>query len=238
MHPAPDDDIACRYPDDEPIQAQLFSAGEGDAWLRRNRDHLEAFRLEDDHIFRAVQAAGLTPQRILDLGCSLGTRLSSFCSHFRADGLGIDPSTEAIAEAQARDPDRDWQIGTIDHFTRPDGTFDLVILSFVLHWVDRRLLLSSLAAIDACVGEHGCVVIADFLPDFHQRRPYHHLPDHDVYTYKADYAAMLTATGLYRPLLRQTLVYPAFTPPVPGCIDTRAQVAVLERLTTEDIPIV
>lgn len=218
-------------------QEDVFSAGEGDAWLARNRAHLEAYDLEGDPVARAIQAAGLTPRSIADLGCSLGTRLSALCARHGARGVGVEPSASAVAAARARDGDRTWLEGTLDrHPPLPGAPFDLVVVSFVLHWVDRRRLLASLAAVDAAVAEGGCLLIADFLPDFPQRRSYHHLPDAGVFTFKNDYPAMLLATGLYRPLLRQVFDYPDWSPARPGG-EVRAQVAVLERIRPEAIPL-
>jgi SAM-dependent methyltransferase len=216
-------------------QAQVFSAGEGDAWLARNRAHLQGYDLAADPVAAAVAECGLQPRRILDYGCSLGTRLSALCATYGANGAGVEPSAQAIAAATARDPDRTWVVGTLDAHPPLQGTFDLVILSFVLHWVDRRLLLASLANLDRHVADGGCIVLADFLPDHPQRREYHHLAGQGVFTYKNDYPAMLAATGVYRLLLRRTLAYPGFTPARPGPGD-RAVVAVLERITPDLIP--
>ncbi len=215
-------------------QATTFAAGEGDAWYTRNRSHLAAYDLAQDPVARALVAAGLQPRTILDLGCSSGTRLATLCRHYGAAGTGVEPSAAAISEARARDPQLTWHVGTLDAHPPLAGTFDVVIVSFVLHWVDRRRLLSSLAAVDAGVAEGGCLVISDFLPEHPLRREYHHLAGQGVFTYKNDYPAMFLSTGLYRPLLRQTLDYPGFTPAVPGTAD-RAQVAVLERLPASAI---
>lgn len=218
-------------------QTQTFAGGEGDAWFARNQSHLEAYDLEHDPVACAIHAAGIAPKRILDLGCSSGTRLSALCRRHAAHGTGIEPSVSAVALAQARDPRLTWHVGTLDaHPTLPER-FDLVIVSFVLHWIDRRRLLASLAALDAAVAEGGCVVIADFFPDFPQRREYHHLAGQEVFTYKNDYPAMLIATGLYRPLVRQTLRYPDYRPAQPGTVDC-CQVAVLERLAPASITLV
>lgn len=48
----------------------------------------------------------------------------------------------------------------------------------------------------------GYLVLSDFLPDFNQRRWYHHLPDKKVYTYKQDYPAIFLASGLYKEVTR------------------------------------
>ena len=232
-----------------PIQATTFADGEGDAWYTRNRAHLAAYDMTNDPVARAITAAGLKPRSILDLGCSSGTRLTALCRHHRAQGTGVEPSAAAIEEARTRDPHVTWQVGTLDAHPPLQGPFDLVVVSFVLHWIDRRRLLTSLAALDAEVADGGCVVISDFYPEHPLRREYHHLTGQGVFTYKNDYPAMLLSTGLYRPLLRQTLDYPSFGPAQVGTSDgeqvdrkqadrkqaDRAQVAVLERIPASAI---
>ncbi len=215
-------------------QATTFAGGEGDAWYTRNRSHLSAYEVEVDPVARAIAATGLKPRSILDLGCSSGTRLAALCRRYTATGTGVEPSAAAISEARIRDPQLTWHVGTLDAHPQLSTTFDVVIVSFVLHWVDRRRLLTSLAAIDACVADGGCLVISDFLPEHPLRREYHHLAGQGVFTYKNDYPAMLLSTGLYRPLLRQSLDYPGFAAAVPGSTD-RAHVAVLERLPASAI---
>ena len=216
-------------------QADIFSSGEGDAWFARNRLGQAAYDPERDPLGRFIAAAGLAPRSILDLGCSAGVRLSAWCQHYGAIGAGIDPAEAAIADARRRDPQQTWLVGTLDRHPPLTRTFDLVIVSFVLHWVDRRLLLASLAGIDAAVATGGHVLIADFSTDFPVRREYHHLAGQGVYTYKNDYPAMLLATGLYRPVFRQVLAYPSYAPVTPADHD-RVQVALLERVAPDTIP--
>lgn len=215
-------------------QSKVFSAGEGDAWFARNRHGLVAFDINQDPVARSIAASGITPRSILDLGCSAGTRLSALSQHYGATGAGIDPSAAAIAEARARDPQHAWHVGTLDDHPLLQHRFDLVVVSFVLHWVDRRLLLKSLTGIDAVVANGGHVVISDFCTDHPVRREYHHLAGQGIFTYKNDYPAMLLATGLYRPVFRHILAYPDCTPVRSGMRD-RVQLAVLERIKPDQI---
>ena len=215
-------------------QDAVFRTGEGDAWLARNRAHLETYAMDADPLARALAWAGLRPRRILDLGCSLGTRLSTWCDGFPAEGCGVDPSAGAIAAAAARDPARRWQVGTVDQPGALPWRADLVVLSFVLHWIDRDRLLAALAAIDAALEPGGHVLIHDFWPERPERRAYHHLPGAGVFTWKADYPAMLEATGLYQPVQRQALAYPGWGPAAAG--DVRSLLALLRRRRADEIP--
>lgn len=62
----------------------------------------------------------------LDVGCGEGR----FCRMLRAQGIdavGIDPTPELIARAEALDPDGDYRIGRAERLAFEDGRFDLVI---------------------------------------------------------------------------------------------------------------
>lgn len=85
-----------------------------------------------------------------------------------------------------------------------DGQFDLVIVNYVMHWIDRSTLARSICSIDNFVKDGGLLLLGDFLPDYQQRRRYHHLPQKHVFTYKQDYPGIFTSLGLYKELARFT----------------------------------
>lgn len=71
-------------------------------------------------------------------------------------------------------------------------------MNYVLHWIDRRNLIRSIAEVDRLVVDGGFLIIGDFFPANATRVPYHHHPGHGVYTYKQDYAAVFLASRLYK----------------------------------------
>jgi len=77
------------------------------------------------------------------------------------------------------------------------GSFDLIIVNFVFHWIDRANLLRSMAEIDRLLEDSGYLIIGDFLPSNLTKVQYHHMEDPKIYTYKQNYAATFTASGLY-----------------------------------------
>ncbi len=188
-----------------PIQQdEIFRTGEGDAWFRRNAASLDAHAGHDwilDTLARlqARERFGTA----CEVGCASAWRLARLPEVLPAvtRRAGFDLSEDAIRHGRARDGALDLRVGAA---SEPpfDEQFDLVIVSFVLHWIDRALLTRSLAAIDALVAPGGFLVVADFLPDSPCRRRYHHRDDVALYTYKQDYAAVFTATNLYREVSR------------------------------------
>jgi SAM-dependent methyltransferase len=121
----------------------------------------------------------------------------------------MDASREAIAAGSEAYPGLDLRHGVLSQipFQNP---FDLVIVNFVLHWIDRELLAISVSEIDRLVAPSGYLVLGDFLPDRPTRRHYHHLPGAAVYTYKQDYAQMFMALGFYEEIDRVTFSHDNF----------------------------
>ncbi len=87
------------------------------------------------------------------------------------------------------------------------GSFDVVIVSFVFHWVARKRLAGSVAAVDALLRDGGALIIADFLPDRPCARRYHHREDIAMYTYKQDYTRCFTALGTYSEEQREVFAH-------------------------------
>lgn len=140
---------------------------------------------------------------VAEVGCSNGYRLEHIRREFGAVCCGFDASKEAIEAGKKLYPNIEFVHSTVAEIESPN-LYDLVICNFVLHWVDRKTLLTSVAKIDTLVQPGGIIVLGDFLPDYQQRRRYHHLPGMDIYTYKQDYGNIFTASGLYKELYRHT----------------------------------
>ena len=188
------------------VQDDVFSKGEGDAWFERNAKALAA---PERHDWVLTNLARLAPaerlRSVCEVGCSNGWRLARLNESLPAvqRRAGFDLSESAIRDGMRMDSTLDLRVGPAS--APPfEEQFDLVIVSFVLHWVDRSMLSRSLAAIDALVVPGGVLVVADFLPDSQCRRRYHHRQDVALYTFKQDYAKAFTGMGLYRELQRST----------------------------------
>jgi SAM-dependent methyltransferase len=87
--------------------------------------------------------------RILDLGCGLAVLGSQLLAGGCASYLGIDGSTKmvAAASAQVQDAGGEVRLGTIEEFSAPPGSYDLIVSRMALHYVgDIRGALSACAA--------------------------------------------------------------------------------------------
>jgi len=187
-------------------QDDIFSRKEGNAWFRRNQASLDN-PAKIDWPLAVFEMLGDTKgvRNVAELGCANGYRLARLYSNLPAKGrfVGVDASEEAISDGRKRYPHLELHTGTLAELP-VSGPFDLVIVNFVLHWVDRETLVRSIAEIDRLTADDGLLLIGDFLPDVPQRRRYHHYSDTKVYTYKQDYAAIFTSFGTYKEIVRVT----------------------------------
>jgi SAM-dependent methyltransferase len=180
-------------------QGAVFLHGEGDAWFLRNRQHLaDEGHGEQDPVVRLLDGAGVRPTAALEVGASNGWRLAALVRRFGCAATAVEPSPLAVRDGEARFSAVRFVRGQAhDLAGLADGSFDLAVVNFVLHWVDRRALLRSVAEIDRVLRDGGWLVVGDFDPPAPQRVRYHHRPDADVWTYKQDYPAIWLASELY-----------------------------------------
>jgi SAM-dependent methyltransferase len=192
-------------------QTGVFVEFEGDNWYRRNRSALAQFDPSADPAIQMLRQYGLTPRSVLEIGASNGFRVDAIVQTTSARGVAVEPSSEAIADGRQRYPAVEFVQGAA-HSVPLDDAFDLVIANFMFHWVDRALLFRSAAEIDRLVADGGFLLIGDFAPSTRVRVRYHHLPDHEVFTYKQNYAELFAASGLYQEVGVATFGHPGHSP--------------------------
>jgi SAM-dependent methyltransferase len=210
-------------------QTDIFSADEGDRWFRRNQASLNDAH-GGDHVIAMLSRWTEREQvrSVCELGCGNGWRLASIGERFPAIQrlAGCDVSAEAIADGRSRWPGLELAVGSLDR-TAIHGLFDVVIVSFVFHWVARDRLAASIAAVDALVACGGALILADFLPDRPCARPYHHRSDVELFTYKQDYARCFTGLGNYSEIEREIFSHDGLAGPIDE--QDRAMCALLSK---------
>ena len=178
------------------LQDRLFSDFEGDRWFERNRTALNAFDPVADLPLKLIGLYGLTPQRVLEIGAANGFRLAAIHERTGAETVAVEPSAQAVLNGRASFPFITFIRGTASAVPLRDS-FDLVIVNFVFHWIDRQSLLRAVAEADRLVSDGGYLLVGDFQPANQLQVRYHHLTTKEVFTYKQNYAAMFLASGLY-----------------------------------------
>lgn len=217
-------------------QDVIFAQSEGNAWYRRNAAKLGSVDRPDAllDMARLLPAARREAIRsVCDIGCANGERLARFARLLpNATRLcGFDASSEAVAAGMARFEGLDLRPALAD--SPPfEGPFDLVTISFVLHWVDRKRLARTIAAVDGLVADGGLLILSDFLPDQPCSRRYHHRQDVELFTFKQDYSAAFSGLGLYREIGRHIFSHDAAGVELDGSEDqARAMCAMFVKST-------
>jgi ubiquinone/menaquinone biosynthesis C-methylase UbiE len=186
-------------------QDQIFKE-EGNEWFKRNKEAINNH--PRNRITDYVNQVGLKPKKILDIGCSNGYLLNALTKITGAEGHGIEPGKNAIKDGETEFPNLKFKEGfSHDLSEYQDNSFDLVVTSFILHWVDRSKLLQTVAEIDRVLSEKGHLIIQDFDPTYPCRTKYHHLPTEEVYTYKQQYWNIFTSSFLYNEIFLQEFLH-------------------------------
>ena len=180
-------------------QDEVFLQGEGDRWLNRNKAAItDPEYLIKDHVIGLMMTMNLAPKNVVEIGASNGWRLHEIARRFGSRVTAVEPSIQAIEDGQTRFPSVQFLRGTASELPLDSqARFDLAIVNFVLHWVDRSTLLRSVAEIDRVLADGGLLLIGDFYPSMPERVRYHHLPDQEVWTYKQNYGDIFLASNLY-----------------------------------------
>ncbi len=180
------------------MQDRAFLDGEADAYHQRNH-HKYAALIEKDPPLSVLSAAGIRATRVLEIGAATGWRLEEIRRRYGAECWGIEPSRQAAEEGKRLYPGITIYHGILDNIYLSTASFDLIVLSFVLHWVPREKLLATLAEVDRMLADGGHLIISDFWVPEPTKVPYHH--QEGLWTYKARYCEMFELTGRYLTLI-------------------------------------
>jgi len=126
-----------------------------------------------------VRNALLQPgENVLDVGCGTGgvTIPAKLQVGKNGRAAGIDPSPEMIAVARRKAGraglEIDFRVGVIESLPFPDGTFDAVTSSLMMHHLPEHLQVKGLAEIKRVLKPGGRLLIADMIRPgtfFHKR---------------------------------------------------------------------
>jgi ubiquinone/menaquinone biosynthesis C-methylase UbiE len=117
---------------------------------------------------QTVELAHIQPgERVLEVGCGTGDVALAASAYVGSSSAvaGIDPSPEMIAVARAKAARTaravDFQVGVIEALAFPDGTFDVVLSSLMMHHLPDDLKREGLAEIARVLKPGGRVLIVD-----------------------------------------------------------------------------
>jgi ubiquinone/menaquinone biosynthesis C-methylase UbiE len=200
-----------------PPQEELFLQSEGDAWFRRNVASLTGEGHARSDLLSARAITLVSPSSaVVDVGASNGWRAAALQEATGATVIAVEPSAAAIEDGKGRYPRVRFVQGVAGELPLPTNSADLVLVSFVLHWLDRSRLLAAVAEIDRILRDGGHLLLSDFLPEVPTRVAYHHRPEAGAWTYKQDYAQLFLAGGLYSEVERVVIDHRSGQPAEPG----------------------
>jgi ubiquinone/menaquinone biosynthesis C-methylase UbiE len=196
-------------------QKKAFLEYEADLWFERNKKVVENYKIEEDLVFNLLKKYDISPEKILEIGCSSGYRLNGLKGFYpNADIYGIDPSNSAIAYGKELYPHVHFDRATADQLPYLTKQFDLVIVGFVFYVIDRELLLSSISEIDRVLSDKGFLIIVDFFSEKSLKNEYAHISDFKAYSFKQKYESIFTETHLYQLMDKSTVNHQTRKPDV------------------------
>jgi ubiquinone/menaquinone biosynthesis C-methylase UbiE len=140
-----------------------------------------------------VARADLRPgHRVLEIGCGPGGLLAAIARE-RPDAavVGLDPDPDALARAARRAPGATLVPGTAAAVPEPDGSFDRVLSSFMLHHLAPDEQRAALAEAARVLRPGGQVHVVDVSPAARGPMARRMLAHHGA----VDVAALLTGAG-------------------------------------------
>lgn len=185
-------------------QDKIFKQTEGDNWFKRNRYALNKKGLKSDVVLKLIKLFEIQPRKVLELGCANGYRLDYIKKRYCSMCFGVDCSKEAIECGRNRYKNIRLYCGGVEDLNFKKAFFDLVIINFVFHWIDRKLIKAAVYEADRVLKDKGKIIVGDFYPLYPVKKPYHHIKDKKVYTYKDDYSKMFENLGYYQNIGRIT----------------------------------
>ncbi|HEU0337249.1 MAG TPA: methyltransferase domain-containing protein [Gaiellaceae bacterium] len=110
-----------------------------------------------------VEVLAVRGGRVLDVGCGTGALAAALAERAHARVWGVDTSAEMLEVARGRVPRAvGLKQGRAEELPFRDGWFDAVVLSLVVHLVDRRPAFAEAARV---LGPGGRLGIATFAPE-------------------------------------------------------------------------
>jgi ubiquinone/menaquinone biosynthesis C-methylase UbiE len=122
------------------MRAMTTSLSHDSRHLAEAYDRLSDVQLESGKRL-AVEIGISAGERVLDVGCGTGRLAQWLAERVGASDavVGIDPLEERVALARARAPGIRFEVGRAEELgALSDGSFDVVCMSSVFHWIGDR----------------------------------------------------------------------------------------------------
>jgi 2-polyprenyl-3-methyl-5-hydroxy-6-metoxy-1,4-benzoquinol methylase len=146
----------------------------------------------------------LKDKRVLEIGCFIGDLLNELKRKYNCSVCGIEPSSLACKFAKKHFKliiNNSTFLKSKFFLLKKENfqKFDLIIIDDVLSWIDRSVILSTLAVVDWMLKPKGIVFLRDFSPPTPFALKNHHWKKEKIYNFKQAYGhkKILLETGKY-----------------------------------------
>jgi ubiquinone/menaquinone biosynthesis C-methylase UbiE len=174
-------------------QTQVFIDTLGNQWLANNREIIGKRDPVDDLISEVRLPLGGS---VLEVGCSNGWRLKNLREKYGCDIYGIDPSEDAVKEAN----EPTIVGGTADRIPFSDLSFDTIIMGFCLYVVHPSEWFKVLVETDRALKVNGHLIIYDFTTPRSFKRALINERD-DMFQYIMDWPKLWQINPLYQKIV-------------------------------------
>jgi SAM-dependent methyltransferase len=168
-------------------QKTIFQNSEGNSWYSRNQKTLRTLSGQRTPVAQTIERIAKTygtqnKLKLLEIGCSDGTRLEWLSNNLNVEVSGLEPSKVAV-DAGVK---KGFNIveGTADSLPFSNNSFDVVVFGFCLCWCDREDLFRIAQEADRVAAQKSWIVIHDFYAETPVKNEYHHAPG--LFSYKMD----------------------------------------------------
>lgn len=177
-------------------QNEIFFSIEADNYYERNKKEISSLKAEEDIPLRILGLYKIIPKKVLEIGCMNGYRLNFIKEKYNSECIGLEPSKKAVDEGNKSFKDIKIIHGIFSEIPLKEK-FDLIIINFVFHWIDRDLLAKCISEVERLLSYNGFLLIGDFFPDHPRKNEYTHLTDNQIWTYKQDYSKIFLSLENY-----------------------------------------
>jgi len=166
-----------------------------DNWFLRNFDKT-SYSLLDKKIINLIKNNDLKGNKILEIGCSDGTKLFQYSKLLMSKiNFGVDLSKKAIDYGKKKYKNLDLLNISSLEIDKIKYNFDIIICGFFLYQLDREYIFEQFDLIFNKLNKNGYLIIYDFDPLFNHTNIDHN--HKNLLSFKMSYDEFLKGSGLF-----------------------------------------
>ena len=166
-------------------------------YFKRNYGDKDVYKINPNPCLKSViekSGIDILNEKCLEIGCSGGNNLIWLKKKFNVKAYGTEPSDKLVALLDKRIHDCSFRCCYSHQLPYKKNSFTLVIISFVLHWVDRNYILHSIG--EAIRVSKKYLIVSDFAPIHPYSVKYKH--KESLKTFKIDYQHIIESSLLMK----------------------------------------